>query len=303
MEEKVYMKGYKAFKPGLVCDPEGNRFQYAENTVFEMEESPVVCQRGFHFCKYPLDVLDYYPLINNDGTTNEFAQVEALDDCVTDDDKKYSTRKIRIGAKFGVKELVQAAVTFDYTSIKRKDGEVLANKKDCAQMASSGNCAKMASSGDYAQMASSGDYAQMASSGNCAKMASSGDYAKMASSGYSAKMASSGYSAQMASSGYSAQMASSGNCAKMASSGYSAKMASSGNCAKMASSGENAVVMCAGNDSKAKAKKGSWITLSEWYCVNGEYTPVCVKTERVDGERIKEDTWYKLCGGEFVEVQ
>ena len=213
MEEKVYMIGYKAFKPGLVCDPEGNRFQYAENTVFEMEESPVVCRRGFHFCKYPLDVLDYYPLINDDGTVNEFAQVEALDDCVTDDDKKYSTRKIRIGAKFGLKELVQAAVTFDYTSIKRKDGEVLANKKD---------------------------------------------------------------SAQMASSGYSAQMA---------------------------SSGENAVVMCAGNDSKAKAKKGSWITLSEWDYVNDKYTPVFVKTERVDGERIKEDTWYKLRGGEFVEVE
>ena len=213
MEEKVYMKGYKAFKPGLVCDPGGNRFQYAENTVFEMEESSVVCQRGFHFCKYPLDVLDYYPLINDDGTMNEFAQVEALDDCVTDDDKKYSTRKIRIGAKFGLKELVQAAVTFDYTSIKHKDGEVLENKKNSAQMASSG---------DYAQMASSG---------------------------------------------------------------------------------ENAVVMCAGNDSKAKAKKGSWITLSEWYWVNDKYTPVCVKTERVDGERIKGDTWYKLCGGEFVEVE
>ena len=284
MEEKVYMKGYKAFKPGLVCDPEGNRFQYAENTVFEMEESPVVCQRGFHFCKYPLDVLDYYPLINDDGTTNEFAQVEALDDCVTDDDKKYSTRKIRIGAKFGVKELVQAAVTFDYTSIKRKDGEVLENKKNSAKMASSGYSAKMASSG------------------NSAQMASSGNSAKMASSGYSAKMASSGNSAQMASSGDSAQMASSGNSAQMASSGYSAQMASSGNYAQMASYGENAVVMCAGNDSKAKAKKGSWITLSELDYVNGKYTPVCVKTERVDGERIKEDTWYKLCGGEFVEV-
>ena len=285
MEEKVYMKGYKAFKPGLVCDPEGNRFQYAENTVFEMEESPVVCQRGFHFCKYPLDVLDYYPLINDDGTMNEFAQVEALDDCVTDDDKKYSTRKIRIGAKFGLKELVQAAVTFDYTSIKHKDREALANKKNSAQMASSGY------------------YAQMASSGYSAKMASSGNSAQMASSGNSAQMASSGNSAQMASSGYYAQMASSGNSAKMASFGNSAQMASSGNSAKMASFGENAVVMCAGNDSKAKAKKGSWITLSEWDWVNDMYTPVCVKTERVDGERIKGDTWYKLCGGEFVEVE
>lgn len=32
------------------------------------------------------------------------------------------------------------------------------------------------------------------------------------------------------------------------------------------------------------------------------YIPKCVKTECVDGERIKEDTFYKLVDGEFVEV-
>ena len=32
------MKGYKAFKKGLICDPTGqNPFQYAENTVFETD--------------------------------------------------------------------------------------------------------------------------------------------------------------------------------------------------------------------------------------------------------------------------
>ena len=30
---------------------------------------------------------------------------------------------------------------------------------------------------------------------------------------------------------------------------------------------------------------------------------VCVKTEFVDGERIKADTWYQLKNGEFVEVK
>ena len=34
----------------------------------------------------------------------------------------------------------------------------------------------------------------------------------------------------------------------------------------------------------------------------GRYVPVCVKTEQVDGERIKEDTFYKLVDGEFQEV-
>ena len=60
--------------------------------------------------------------------------------------------------------------------------------------------------------------------------------------------------------------------------------------------------MCAGNESVAKAKIGSWITLAEWKKVNGVYTPVCVKTEQVDGERIKEDTFYKLENGNFIEA-
>lgn len=35
--------------------------------------------------------------------------------------------------------------------------------------------------------------------------------------------------------------------------------------------------------------------------IDGIYTPVCVKTENVDGKRIKEDTYYTLVGGEFCE--
>ena len=33
------------------------------------------------------------------------------------------------------------------------------------------------------------------------------------------------------------------------------------------------------------------------------WVPVCVKTERVDGIKIKPDTWYKLHDGEFVEIK
>ena len=62
--------------------------------------------------------------------------------------------------------------------------------------------------------------------------------------------------------------------------------------------------MCAGNNSIAKAKVGSWITLSEWEWNDekNHYVPVCVKTEYVDGESIKADTWYQLKNGKFVEV-
>ena len=93
-----------------------------------------------------------------------------------------------------------------------------------------------------------------------------------------------------------------GNSAQLASSGDFAKLASSGSYAKLSSSGDSAVVMAAGYNSQVKAKKGSWITLAEWDRLDGNWTPVCVKTEQVDGERIKEDTWYKLINGQFTEI-
>ena len=65
------------------------------------------------------------------------------------------------------------------------------------------------------------------------------------------------------------------------------------------------MICCAGDGSIAKAKKGSWITLSEWVYSKEKdrCIPVCVKTEQVDGERIKEDMFYILINGKFEEVK
>ena len=64
------MKGFKGFEKGLVCKGK----QYAENTVFE-EKDAVICRRGMHFCENPFDVLDYYNLVNPDGSFNDFADL------------------------------------------------------------------------------------------------------------------------------------------------------------------------------------------------------------------------------------
>ena len=92
--------------------------------------------------------------------------------------------------------------------------------------------------------------------------------------------------------------------AQIGSSGYNAKIGSSGDYAKINSTGEYSVIMCAGKNSAAKAKAGSWITLSEWVYDEEKWRtiPKCVKTEYVDGTRIKADTWYKLIDGEFTEL-
>ena len=109
---------------------------------------------------------------------------------------------------------------------------------------------------------------------------------------------------QIGSSGDSAKIGSSGYSAKIGSSGDSAQIGSSGDSAKIDSTGEDSVIMCAGNSSIAKAKVGSWITLAEWKWSDEKKrdVPVCVKTEYVDGENIKADTWYQLINGKFVEV-
>ena len=80
---------------------------------------------------------------------------------------------------------------------------------------------------------------------------------------------------------------------------------SSGDYAQIFSEGENSVICCAGNKCKAKAKVGSWITLSEWKYSEEKhgFIPVYVKTEYVDGEKIKADTWYMLKDGKFIEVE
>ena len=114
----------------------------------------------------------------------------------------------------------------------------------------------------------------------------------------------SGDYAQIGSSGDSAQIGSSGDYAKIGSSGDYAKIGSSGNYAKINSTGEHSIIMSAGYNSIVKASLGSWITLAEWR-INDDYNriPTCVKTEQVDGRRIKADTYYRLVNGEFKEVK
>ena len=95
-----------------------------------------------------------------------------------------------------------------------------------------------------------------------------------------------------------------GDSAKIGSSGDSARIGSSGDYAQIDSTGVDSVICCAGHGCTVKAKIGSWITLAEWEYSEekGRSVPRCVKTEYVDGEKIKADTRYRLENGEFVEV-
>ena len=175
---------------------------------------------------------------------------------------------------------------------------------DSAKIGSSGYSAQIGSSGYSAKIGSSGDSAKIGSSGDYAQIGSSGDSAQIGSSGYYAQIGSSGYSAQIGSSGYYAQIGSSGDYAKIGSSGYYAKIGSSGDYAKIDSSGAKAIISGIGFRTIVKGKKGSWITIAEYKKDENDFGVVdFVKTEQIDGEKIKEDTYYALYNHEFAEVQ
>ena len=112
------MRGYKAFNKGLICRDK----QYQENTIFE-EEKAEICESGMHFCKNPLDVLDYYDLVDGNCELPEFAEVEALDEVKTDDHKKFCTKKLKIGAKLGLSQFIRASFNFLYENAEKTSGD------------------------------------------------------------------------------------------------------------------------------------------------------------------------------------
>ena len=264
MNEKV-ITSYKAFDKNMQC----RNFQYEVGKEYEMYGEIKCCNRGFHACKSPMEVWDYYDMLNS-----RYAEVEQSGKIDEEENStKVCSSHIKIKAELKLADIINIGVEWlkDITSTSKvkADGALNDNGDRKKQIGSSGDSAQIGSSGDYAKIGSSGD------------------------------------SAQIGSSGYSAQIGSSGDSAQIGSSGDYAKIGSSGDYAKIDSTGEDSVIMCAGNSSIAKAKVGSWITMAEWKWSDEKNhdVPVCVKTEYVDGDNIKADTWYQLKNGKFVEVQ
>ena len=112
----------------------------------------------------------------------------------------------------------------------------------------------------------------------------------------------SGHYSRQAASGDSSRQAASGHSSRQAASGYSSRQAASGDYSSQETTGKNCVMMSAGNEGQAKGKIGSWIVLTEWKSCGNESIPTVV-AKRIDGTEVKEDTWYTLKNGEFVEVK
>ena len=120
--------------------------------------------------------------------------------------------------------------------------------------------------------------------------ATTGDYADSATTGYSAHSATTGNSARSATTGDSAHSATTGDYAHSATTGYSAQSSVAG---------KETIAASLGREGQAKGAIGSWLVLSEWR--NGKIKAMGIA--RVDGKKVKADTFYTLKGGKFTEAK
>ena len=304
---------YKMFNKDLICKD----FQYEVGKTYKLPENKKLelCTNGFHYCENPLDCLDYYPLLDNDCNINPMCEITPLGPIETKGNKSV-TNKIKIGAKLNLEQIINASFKFIKENIKEPetDEKVVATSGDWSQVATSGDYNQVATSGDYNQVATSGyfsniatsgDSSKVANSGDSSQVATSGDWSQVATSGDYNQVATSGYFSNIATSGDYSKVANSGNHSKVATSGDSSQISTSGDYSKITATGKNSIIANIGREGIAKGVKGTWITLAEYkyYERKDIYIPMYVKSFKVDGKKVKENTFYKLENKKLVEVK
>ena len=91
------MKGYKVFNSDWTC----RDFQYEVGKTYEMEDEPIICEQGFHFCTDPKNCFRYYDFWGD----IKIAEIEALGDIDREHmGGKCCTNKIKIIRELSLKD-------------------------------------------------------------------------------------------------------------------------------------------------------------------------------------------------------
>jgi hypothetical protein len=273
--------GFKGFDKDMKC----RNFQYSVGELFE-EDDAILCSKGLHFCENPFDVFSYYS-----PNKSKYAQVEAeyVSD-KEDGDSKRVAKKLHIKAEIGLSGIIKAGIEFILTKVKwAKENTV---------------------TGDYSGASSTGDYSGASSTGYKSGASSTGNCSGASSTGNCSGASSTGYKSGASSTGNKSGASSTGNCSGASSTGdYSGASvtgdrsgASATGYKSGASAAKGSVAMAVGMLSRAKGEIGSFLVLTECKETDGKYFIEDVKTVKVDGEIIKENTWYFLKDSEFFEA-
>ena len=143
MSENV-ITSYKGFDKNMEC----RGFQYEVGREYEMDGEIKCCNRGFHACKSPLEVWDYYDMLNS-----RFAEVEQSGK-IDEEEKstKVCSSHIKIKAELKLADIINIGVEWlkDVTSPSKvkTDGVLNDNGDRKKQIGSSGYSAKIDSTGE-----------------------------------------------------------------------------------------------------------------------------------------------------------
>lgn len=91
-----------------------------------------------------------------------------------------------------------------------------------------------------------------------------------------------------------------GDWSAAANTGNRSAATNTGNWSAATNTGKDGVAVSWGRRGKARGEKGCYLVLAEYDDSNNL---VCAKMEKVDGERIKENTFYTLKNGEFAVAE
>ena len=129
---------------------------------------------------------------------------------------------------------------------------------------------------------------------------SSGRYSTAGSSGYYSTAGSSGDYSTAGSSGYCSTAGSSGNYSTAGTSGNYSTAAATGACCSAKADGKDSIAVVNGACGKARGTLGCYLVLTEY---DDDGHMICAKMARVDGSAIRENVYYTLKNGEFVEAK
>jgi hypothetical protein len=113
-----------------------------------------------------------------------------------------------------------------------------------------------------------------------------------------------GYKGASSATGYKGASSATGTCGASSATGDCGASSATGYKGASSAGNSTAVAVAWGYESKAKGVKSSHIVCAEWKYnkINNEWDFIQAKMAQVDGVKIKEDTYYQLIDGEFVEV-
>lgn len=128
------------------------------------------------------------------------------------------------------------------------------------------------------------------------------DYGASSATGNKGASSATGYKGASSATGDYGASSATGNCGASSATGYKGKSAAEN---------QNSVAVAWGPEAMAKGAKGSTLVLAEWERIDNDarywkeeaWDFIGSLMVRVDGEKVKENTWYTLKNGELMEVE